>query len=820
MNELRRAIRTLGRAPAFTGTVILTIALGVGASTAVFSVVYAVLYRPLPYADADRLVAVWQTRPVDPQSTREREPFLASHAFISDSLLRSWQANARCFEDIGGYSWQRFSVLAGGDVERVDGVVASAAFLKVLGVRPLYGRLMRPEEDVVGQDGVVVLAHAFWKQQFGGDPGVIGRTVAVDGAPHVVIGVLPADFHMAVQFGDTSPALFVPLPHQYTPLQPFSIMPGAVARLRPGVSAGAAQAEMTALMRHLAETKRSLRGRGVNVVPLSGQVVETAAGTRQGLLILLAATGCILLIVCVNVANLLLVRATTRHRELAVRTALGASRLRITRQTLGESLLLALGGGTLGLLTAVWGTNLLVAFIPERMFPRIDEVTIDWHVLVFGIAASTLAGLLAGSVPAWYTLSRDRRGALADALKDGHRAGIGGRGARLAQRVLVMAEVALAMVLLIGSSLLARTYFGLAHTDLGVRPAGVLTFHVTFGASKYPTDQSRASFVDEVVTRLRHLPGVQAAGAGTSLPVGSWVGQSATVRVDGAGDDGRDRRVAVNPVSDGFFETAGIALESGRVFEATDQGRQDTAIVNRAFVRAVWPNVSSGDTEAIGHTVTVGERVYRIVGIVGDVKYEGPGRKVTELVYVPFASSTTEMVSFLVRTGGDAGALVADARSAVQTTDAGMAIDSPRSLEQIMSTLVAPPRFRFAAIGGFALVALALALIGLYGVIAQSVAVRTQEIGVRLALGAGKPRIVSMVLREGFALTAAGVAVGVGASLALTRVLATFLVGVASTDRPTYAAVTLAFLAVAAAACVLPARRASAIDPVVALRDE
>jgi predicted permease len=767
VNELRQAIRTLGRAPAFTLTAVLTIALGIAASTAVFSVVYAVLYRPLPYPDADRLVAVWQTRPANPQSNFEHEAFLADHAFISDSLLRSWQENAHCFEDIGGYSWQRFSVLAGGEVERVEGIVASSSFLKVLGVRPLYGRLMRPEDD--RQDDVAVLGHAFWKQQFAGDPNVVGRTIVVDGSPHAVIGVLPANFHMAVQFGGSSPALLTPLAHQYTPQAPFAIMPGAVARLRRNVSVGAAQAEMTAVMLHLAETRPSLRGRGVSVVPLSGQAVETAPGTRQGLLILLAATGCILLIACVNVTNLLLVRATTRQRDLGVRMALGAGRLKIIGQGVSESLLLALGGGALGLLTAAWATSLLVALVPKDMFPRIDEVRLDWHVLAFGTAASAVAGLLAGSARVWYILSQDRRGTLADALRDGYRSGRGGRGARVSQRALVVAEVALAMVLLVGSALLARTYFGLVSTDLGIRPAGVLTFHVTLGPSKYPNDQSRASFVDEVLTRLRHVAGVQSAGAGTSLPLGSWMSESTTVRVGGTAGGARDLRVAVNPVTDGFFETAGIALESGRLFEAADQRRRDAAIVNRSFVRAVWPNASSHGTEAIGHAIRLGERVYTIVGVVGDVKYEGPAGHSHELVYVPFAASTTEFVSFLVHSGSDTVGLIADARGAVQATDADMAIDSPSSLEQIMATLVAPPRFRFAAISAFGLVALALAFVGLYGVIAQSVAARTQEIGVRLALGAGRQRIIGMVLREGLALAVVGVALGVGASLALAR---------------------------------------------------
>ena len=820
MTDLRLAIRTVARTPVFAVAVILTIALGVGATTAVFSVVYGVLYRPLPYSEPDRLVAVWQTVPRNPDARdAEVDAFISVRAFVSDRLLRSWQREARCFEEIGGYAPETFGVTAGGEAQQVDGAVVTSEVFKALRARPLLGRLFHPEDDPPTPAKVVVLAYGYWRQRFAGDPKIVGSTVRIDGAPYVVVGVLPADFRLVVQYGSREPALYTPISHQYKPGLPFAVMPGTIARLKPGIGVAAAQAEMTAVMRHLAESDRYLRGRGAFVVPLSGEAVETSAGTRPGLLTLLAATVCVLLIACVNVANLLLVRASTRHRELAVRAALGAGRWRIMRQMIVESLVLSVAGGMLGLLLAAWGTDVLLALMPANFFPRMQDVRIDGQVLGFGLAASAAVGVLAGLAPAWYAFSRDRRGTLTDAIKDGHRAGASGRGARLARRGLVAVEVVLAMVLLVGAGLLARTYVGLIRVDLGVRAERQLTFHLSFASPRYASAEARTAFVDDLLVRLRATPGVQTAGAASSLPLYSWLSSSTPIGVDGHVIDDRAPTVSTNSVTDGFFEAAGVSLVSGRFFRGTD-ARADVAVVNRTLLRRLWPWTADDGSGALGRTLTIQRHTYRIVGVVGDVKYAGPSGKIDPMVYVPFSSSPTELVSIVVHSAGDPMMLAPASRNIVRSLDADMAIQNVQSLEDVLATTVAPPRFRVVVIGTFALLALVLAVIGLYGVVAQSVVQRTQEIGIRLALGAGQRRIARMVLTEAVTLTAVGVLAGIAISAGASRVLSRFLFGVTPTDAATYALVAFALLAVAVVACLTPARRASAIDPVVALRNE
>jgi predicted permease len=818
MIELRLALRSLLRVPVFTAAVVVTIALGVGATTAVFSVVYGVLYRPLPYPQADRLVALWGTRPRNPNAPDQSvEAAAAGRIFVANTLLDVWRRDARAFEDIAGFRDRRFTITGSGDPVRVEGEVTTASFFNVLGLRPLVGRVFGPGEDQPGRDEVVVLGHAFWTDHFGGDRDIIGRTVRVDGRPHTVVGVLGADARLPLQYTTRQPAFYTPMSHEFTPDAPFSVLL-AVARLKPGMTPAVAQAEMTAVMRHHTETTGWYRGRGVSVMPLSGEVVETASGTRAGLLILLAATGCVLLIGCVNVANLLLVRAATRSRELALRRALGAGRWRVIRQMMVESFILSTSGGLAGLLLAAWCTDLLVALMPLDLFPRIEEVHVDATVLAFGLAASLVVGLLAGLAPAWHAIGRDRRGALADALKDSQRAGAGGRGTRLLRRGLVTLEVVLAMVLLVGAGLLARTYVGLMEVDLGIRPERTLTFQLAPLPARYAKGDQRAALAADTLARLRAIGGVQAAGLVESLPIRSWVAE-ARVAVDGRPLDEHAPTVSVNRASDGFFEAAGVSLVSGALFGPRDTA-SDIAVVNHAFVRRFWPNASASAADVAGRTVRVRDTTYRIAGVVGDVKYRGPEGRSSELVYLPFSTSSSGRFAVILRTTGDPAAAMPEVRTAMRGVDPDLPLEQVQTLEQVLAETVAPQRFRLAVVGGFAGLALALAMVGLYGVIAQSVAQRTQEIGIRLALGAGQARIVRMVLKEGLLLSGLGVAGGIVVSLGATRVLSSFLFGVTPTDRATSTAVALALLAVAAAASLVPARRASAIEPVVALRNE
>jgi predicted permease len=818
VTDLRLAIRSLARAPIFAAAIILTIALGVGATTAVFSIVYAALYRPLPYPDASRLVAVWATRPRNPNAPDQVfDAEVSGRIFVASPLLEAWRREARAFDDIAGFRGNQFTLTGAGEPVRIRGAVATASFFKVLGVRPLVGRLFQPGDDTPGHDEVIVLGHGFWKEHFNGDPKAVGATVRVDGLPHTVIGVLPADTRLPLQFDFGLPAFYTPMTHEFTPEVRFSVLL-CVARLKPGKTIVAAQAEMSSVMRHLAATTMPhYRRTGARVVPLAGEVVDTVTGARRGLLILLAATACVLLIACVNVANLLLVRATTRYREIAIRTALGAGRWRVIRQMVVESLVLSIAGGVAGLLVAAWGADLLLALVPEHLFPRLEEVRLDATALAFGIFASTIAGLLAGLAPAWYALGRDRRGRLADGLKESHRAVAGARGTTWVRRSLVGVQVVLAMVLLVGAGLLARTYADLMRVDLGVRPDHVLSFRVTLDSPRYATSGSRSVFVDNVLARLRTVPGVQAAGAATSLPVLSFVSTSGPVAVDGRTIEQRSREIGGNYVTGGFFDAAGISLDAGRWFSRHD-APADAAVVSRRFARRFWPGAAA--SAALGHTVLVGNKTYRIIGVVGDVNYEGPDGGTGEDVYLPLPDGPFAFASVLVRTAGDPTALVPAVRAAVRAEDADVPLEDVRALEQVLDEAVRAPRFRLAVIGAFALLALMLAAVGLYGVIAQSVAQRTHEIGIRLALGAGRRRIASMILTEAVLLTAIGIVCGVVVSLAATRVLSSFLFGVTSSDSTTYALVAVTLLAVAVVACVTPARHASAIDPVVALRNE
>ena len=814
MTDLRLAIRSLARAPIFAATAILTIALGVGATTAVFSVVYGVLYRPLPYPRADRLVAIWATKAPDPSIGARA----AARVFVGTSLLNAWRRDVRCFEDIAGFRPNRFTLTGSGEPVRVEGAVATASFFNVLGQRPFLGRLFQVGEDEPGRDEVVVLGYAFWKEHFGGDRNVVGSTVRLDGLPHTIIGVLPEDARFPLQYTDRQPPLYTPMSHEFTPKARFSVLL-CVARLKAGKTVAAAQAEMTAAMRHLAATTMpNYRGRGAWVTPLAGQSVDTMQGTERGLLILWGATFCVLLIGCVNVANLLLVRAAARHRELAIRAALGAGRWRVVRQVIVESLTLSTAGGLAGVLVAAWGSDLLVALMPRGLFPRIEDVHLDLPVLVFAVAASLVAGLLASLTPAWDALRRDSSGRLAEALKEGHRAGTGGQGARLLRRGLVTAEVVLAMVLLVGAGLLTRTYAGLMQVDLGVRPEHTLTFGLDLPAARYAAPGARLAFIAEVLARLRAIGGAQATGATDALPVLSWLPQ-AGIAIDGQAlaDDGPT--VSRTAVSDGFFEAAGVALVSGRLFNARDV-QPDVAIVNRAFVRRFWPNASRDGGDALGRIIRLPDGTRRIVGVVGDVRYRGPDGDLSPIVYVPFSSSPGERLAIVLRSANDPTRLATAVRAAVHAADADLPLDDLQTLEHTLAEVVAPQRFRVAVIGAFAVLALALAVVGLYGVVAQSVTQRTQEIGIRLALGAGRGRIIRLVLNEALLMVGLGIVGGVTASVAATRTLASFLFGVTPTDVATYTVVALTMVVVGTLACVMPARHASAIDPVVALRDE
>jgi putative ABC transport system permease protein len=815
--HIRSTIRSLLRMPSFALAVVLTIALGVGATSAMFSVVYAVLLRPLPYPDADQLVVVWEKWQVD-RDLKGVDPTvaaqLAERSVVMTDAVPVWRKENHVFQDIGGFNPRQFSLTGTAEPERIDGMVATSQFFRVLGTYPVLGRAFTTDEDQPGQDEVVILGHGLWMRRFGGDRNIIGKAIGIDGLPHIVIGVMPADFHLVLPNVPRDPQLITPVPHSYQPRRKWALLM-TVARLKPGIGVTAAQADMSAVIKRMAETNPRYRTRDANVVPLAD---EMAHDSRLALLVLFGATGCVLLIGCVNVANLLLLRAAARQKELAIRTALGAGRWPLARHVIGESLALASIGGIAGLVIAYWGTDLLVALVPKHLFPRLEDVRVDPMVLGFGFAVSVVVGVVAGLVPAWHTLRWDRRGLLNRTLNDAQRTSTISRSQRATRRALVTAQVAIAMALLVGAGLLAETYVRLTRVDLGVSPERVLTFGVILPPARYGTDVARVAFEDALVARLEALPGVAAVGLTNSLPVHSSFIGSMSVAVEGRPPADREF-VEVRTVNPGFFRAAGTRLAYGRFLGAADV-RSEVTVVNRALVRRYWPAAPAKGSEPLGRKLRVGDRWCTIIGVVDDVKYAGPDRRSEPDAYVPLAYWPTGYISALVRAQGDPMALARLTRQALRAVDPDLPMQDVRTMEEVVSESVAPPRFRFVLIGIFAALALVLAAIGLYGVISQSVAHRRQEIGIRMALGAARGAIARMVLIEGLALAAIGIVVGIAVSLAATRVLAGFLFGVTATNVSTYAIVALAIGVLAAAASYGPARRAMRADPAVVLRSE
>jgi putative ABC transport system permease protein len=820
--HLRSLLRSLARTPGFTLAVIATIALGIGATSAMFSVVYAALLRPLPYPDPDRLAIIWETQPIEglrhiPDPTVAAR--LAERSMVNSRVLPTWRDENHSFEDIAGFGPWQFNLTGTSEPERLTGLTATAQFFTVLGARPLIGHLFEPGDDQPGRDEVIVLGYGFWKRRFAGDPAVVGRTVGIDGVTHTIVGVLPESFHLVLPNVPRDPDIVTPISHRYLQGRNWTIVT-VLGRMKSGVTPEGARADMAAVVRHVAASMPFYRERGANVVPLADEVRRDH---RLTLLVLLGATGCILLIGCANVANLLLVRAGVRQKELAVRTALGASRGQLMRHTLAESVLLAVAGGAAGLLLARWGTALVVALMPDNLFPRIEDVHVDATVLGVGLAVSVFVGLLAGLLPAWYTLHWDRRGALNRTLSTSARGASAGRGRRLLSRALVCAQVAVAMVVLLAAALLTETYIRLTRTDLGVKPERVLTFGLVLPTARYASPPSRVAFVEALLPRLAALPGVESVGLSNSLPVASSFTGSMTVEVEGnppASDDPRRTpSVQVRTISGDLFGAAGIRLAYGRLLAAGDL-RPDVAVINRTAVRRFWPTAPPNGPEPLGRHLKFGNRVCTVVGVVNDVKYNGPAGAVWEEAYVPYAFWPMEFMSLVLRTTGEPKGLVPGARTAVRGVDPDLPLNDVSTLEEVLAETVAPPRFRFVLIGAFAVLALVLALVGLYGVISQSVAGRTQEIGIRLALGAGSWRIARMVLLEGLALAAAGIVAGLALSLASIRVLATFLYGVSGSDVNNYVAIALLIALLTLMASYGPARRAMKADPAFVLRAE
>jgi putative ABC transport system permease protein len=802
--DVRFALRTFRHAPAFTAVAVLTIALGIGATAAIFSVVNAVILKPLPYPDAERIVMVW----MDNRRLGVKEDV---HSYPNLADLKSQN---RTLSHLAPFREAGFNLTGeGAEPMRVYGGALPAEVFAALGVRPVVGSLYTSANEQDGNDLVVVLSNALWKDRFGGQANVIGQQIELNGRKRTVVGVMPPKF----AFPSEQSQLWVPLVigEQMKTARSWYALP-AIGRLKPRVSLAQARADLATVAARLAEQYPDNRDYGTWVVPLPEQVVGPTL--RTALWIMLGAVAAVLLIACANVANLLLSRAAVREREVSVRMALGASTGRLVRQLLSESLVLSAIGGAVGVFLAWAGLRLLRALAPADL-PRMDDVSVDGTVLLVTAGVTVLTGMLFGLVPA----AQSSRTSLSETMREGGRGATSGRGGQRLRRMIVAAQLALVVVLLTGAGLLVRTFATLQGVQLGFNPENVLTVSLQLPVAKYPEPPTAVAFYQSLLDRVRAIPGVRAAGTVTTMFL-SQTPNSGSIVVEGRPVRREDREVTIDGASPGFFETVGARLVRGRLFDGTErQDGQLVAVINEQMAKAYWPGVSpigrrfrwgfqdSDTTQSPWRTV---------VGIVADMRRTGVDMPVREEAFVPYAQRTTLGNLVFVKTTGDPMAIVPRVRDVLRQLDPAQPITKIETLEQQLSGLIAQRRFNMTLVAAFAVLALVLAIIGAYGVTSYLVSQRTKELGVRLALGAQPSGVARLVVADGMRVAGVGVVVGVVAALFTTRLAASLLYGVSPRDPVTIAAVAVVLLTVAALANYLPARRAARVDPLVALRQE
>ena len=790
------ALRMLRKAPAFTAAAVFAMALGIGANTAIFTVVKRVLLQPLPYSDPSRIVDVSETHQGRVTS-------------VSPPNFADWRAQNRTLDAIGIYTDTVLTLAGGAEPLRVSAAMIDAAVLPVLGVTPAVGRAFTEDDTRVGARRVVMLGHGIWQRVYGGRPGIAGQTITLEGRPFEVVGVMPAGFDFP---GEAE--LWVPFtltPQDLADSQRGAHYVSAVGRLRPGVSIDQARQDLDAIEQAIArQHPDKLAGYGVAVAPLLDSMVE---GVQRPLLILFGAVGFVLLIACVNVSNLLLARATTRTGEIAVRSALGAGRWRLVRQLLAESVVLALAGGAAGLLLGSWGVRALMAVAPPDL-PRAAAVSMDASILVFSLVLALLAGVVFGTAPAIVASRPDLTAFLKDVRRDGATAG--GRG-RL-RAALVAAQVALALVLLAGAGLAARSFDRLLHVDPGFQAAGVLTFRITLPEATYPTAASQTQFFRDYVERIQQHPGIAAAGGVSMAPV-TRAGFGGSFTIYGRPAGGDEGNAQIRAVTPGYMEALRIPLRAGRLIEPRDsESAARVALISETAARRFWPGENPVGKQLRLHINEPSRLPREIIGIVGDVRTRGLELDPVPVVYVPHAQYFADSMTIMARTSGDPMQALPQLKSILKSIAPGVALSRARTLDAAVAANVAEPRFRTLLLSIFAIVSLALAAVGLYGVVAFSVNQRRAELGLRIALGADPSSVLRLVLREGMAPVAAGILIGLGGAAVLARVMKTLLFNVDTLDPLTFGSVAVTLAAVAFAACYVPARRATTVDPATALR--
>jgi putative ABC transport system permease protein len=803
LRDARYGFRTLIKNPGFAIVAVLTLALGVAANTAIFSVVYATLLAPLPFPQPDQLVMVWSRI----QNNRNG---------VSAGDFVDWRRQATVFQDLNAWTGRSFNLATADRPEKAQGRVVTPGFLSMVGYDFALGRNFREEEGTTGRGHVVVLTNRLWRQRFASDPTIVGRDIRIDGQPYVVTGVLadgPADRLQDVLF---VPLVFTPdqLNHDFHWLL-------IMGRMKPGVTTSQATANMVAVARHIAdENPKSNTGWSASVELLKNNFLDS--GTIRALWMLLGAVGFVLLIACANVANLLLARGTARQRELAIRGALGASRGEIVRQFITESLVLAMAGGALGIALASGLLHVIMALMPAYTLPSEADVRLNVPVLLFTLALCTLSGILFGCAPAWQGARMDVNAT----LKQTGRSMSGGR--HHLQRALVVIEFALALTLLSGGGLAIHSLFNMSRVDLGFQSEHLLTFNVPIPDGRLAEAADVNAFYDQLLDRIRAVPGITVASASTGMPVlGTNFGMPFFIAGKPLSDPSKRPGAGFNMVSAGYFKAFGIPIKRGRAFTEADRaGSQPVAIVNQRFVTQFLKDVDPLTQrlvieQLIPGVTRLGPPIeWQIVGVYGDIRNAGPGNDGFPEIDVPFAQSPWPGANLAVRTAGDPASVTQSLGAVIRTVDADLPMADVKTMDQLVNESMANPRFNTVLFGAFAAVALLLAAFGVYGVMSFVVAQRTHEIGLRMALGSGRGRVLRHVLREGMTTAVLGTILGSLGAYFVGRAMQGMVYGVGAMDVTAFAVVAVTLLVTALAACLIPAGRAASVDPIVALRHE
>ncbi|MEY2483703.1 MAG: putative transport system permease protein [Verrucomicrobiota bacterium] len=804
LQDIRYGVRMLLKNPGFTAVAIFSLALGIGANTAVFSVVNAVLLKSLPYRNPESIVLVWG----------EDKAAGNSRGQVSATDVADWRTRNHVFEEITTFGSVRPSMTGAGEPQRVPGAQVGDGYFTVMDAKPLLGRVFTLEEQQDGKDFVVVLGYGLWQRQFGGDPNIVGKTMMLSGRPYTVIGVMPLDFHsLPTGLVDAPAEFYRPVAEPPDEKQRASRHLRAIGRLKPGVTLEQAQSEMDLIARQIAQEHPATNaGGGVHLVSLREDLIGRV---RPALLMLFGAVAFVLLIACANVGNLLLARSTARHKEIAIRAALGAGRNRLVRQFLTESLLLSIAGGTLGIIAAVWGTTLLEA-ASAKVLPMLGHIEVDATVLAFTAMVSVLTGVLFGIIPAW----RASRPDLNETLSDGGRHSGAASTRSPLRSALVVAEVALALVLLICAGLLIKSVMRLRDVDPGFKPDHVVTMNVWLPSAKYPKAPDWNSFFHRMVERIEALPGVEAAAVTSVLPISDNFDRR-TIEVEGQPKGpGENPDIDNYMITPSYLRALSIALLQGRPLTKQDTANAPLAVmISETTARKLWPGADPiGKRVRFYNSDPAEQRPWRtVVGVVRDVKQYGLDTTGTMAMYETLDQFPTTAVTLVVRTATDPASMIAAIRREILALDKDQAVFNIATMEQLVSDSISLRRFSMFLLGLFASLALILAAVGIYGVIAQSVSQRTHEIGIRMALGAQARDVLKLVVRQGMSLTVVGIVVGLAGAFALTRLLANLLFGVGATDPTTFLWIPLLLASVSFLACYIPARRAAKLNPLVAL---